>query len=900
MFSNHLFRVYFFKGKNIARKRSGFFRSLQRLLKPSYLVASLFFILLGQLLNLLLLGTEHSPVFAHNQEIAPIVQTRQNPSQLTQQGRTLYDIGEFADAIRVWQQAVQVYQSQSDQLNLAKTLSFLSLAYQQLGDWDKANSVIAHSLQLLKDDRLKTKDSKHIFAQALNIQGSLQLARGQAELALTTWQEAAATYAQAGYSAGITGSLINQAQALQNLGFYRRANKTLTQLEQTLQNQPDSLLKVIGLRSLGNALRVIGDLDQSRRVLQQSLTLAQKLKSSQEIAAVWVSLGNIARTQQDNRSALKFYQQAVAASTSPIMRVQAQLNQLSLLVEAKLWSTAEALWTQIQSEITKLPPSRTAIYARINLAENLTQLKQNSTGNNPSWQEISQLLATAVQQARSIKDVRAEAYALGYLGEVYESSGQSSNAQALTEQALNLAQAINASDIAYRWQWQLGRLLKAQGNIIDAITYYNQAVNTLQSLRSDLVAINPNVQFSFRESVEPVYRELVDLLLQQTGTKKPSQESLKVARNTIESLQLAELENFFRSACLDAKIAIDKVVDYEDPTAAFIYAIILNQGLEIIVKLPEQKQLYHYRTNISQEQVESTINSLREYLLDVTQTNEVKKQSQQLYEWLIRPAEVDLANNGIKNLVFVLDGSLRNIPMGVLYDSKGQKYLVEKYALALTPGLQLVDPKPLQQVKLKVLTAGISEKLSVAGREFAPLENVRLELLGIESVVSKSKELINQEFTENNLQKQLKLADFSVVHLATHGEFSSNPEETFILTWNQLLKVRDFDSLLRASDNSRFQEIELLVLSACKTALGDKQAALGLAGVAVQAGARSTLATLWSVDDEFTTELMSQFYLKLKTGVSKAQALQHAQLAVLKHEKRPYFWAPYILLGNWL
>lgn len=900
MFRNCFLRVYFLKKNNVVRKRSVFFLRIHRLLKAKYLAASLLLILLGQLLNLLLLSTENSPVFAHTQDITPILQTLQNASQLTQQGRSLYDLGQFADAARVWQQAVQVYQSQGDRNNQAKVLSFKSLAYQQLGQWEEANRAIALSLQLLKDNQLHSKDSQLILAQALNTQGHLQLALGQAELALSTWQQAAAAYAQAGYEAGITGSLINSAQALQNLGFYRRANKTLTQLQQTLQNQPGSLLKATGLLSLGNALRGVGELDSSRQVLQQSLQIAQKLKSDQEIAVISIGLGNTALAQQDKEAAQKFYQQAIAQSTSHSTRVEAQLNLLNLLLETKSKSDAQALRQKIQFEIANLPPSRTAIYARINFAQSLVRLRQTSTEHTDSWQEIGQMLATAVQQAKSIKDTRTQAYALGHLGGLYESSGQLNNAFDLTQQALNLAQAINASEIAYLWQWQLGRILKAQGDTIDAIAYYTWAVNTLQSLRSDLVAINPDVQFSFRESVEPVYRELVDLLLRQTGTKQPTQENLLLARNTIESLQLAELNNFFRSACLDTKVAIDLVVDYEDPTAAFIYAIILDRRLEIIVKLPHQDKLHHYRTNIAQEQVESTISSLREYLLDVTQTNGVKKRSQQLYEWLIRPAEVDLASSGIKNLVFVLDGSLRNIPMGVLYDSTQQKYLVEKYALALTPGLQLVNPKPLQRVKLKALTAGVSEKRSIAGREFAPLENVRLELSGIESIVSKSKELINQEFTENNLQKQLKLTDFSIVHLATHAQFSSNPEETFILTWNQLLKVRDFDNLLRASDNSGSEEIELLVLSACKTALGDKRAALGLAGVAVQAGARSTLATLWSVDDQSTSELMSQFYLKLKTGATKAQALQHAQLAVLKHEKRPYFWAPYILLGNWL
>jgi CHAT domain-containing protein len=250
--------------------------------------------------------------------------------------------------------------------------------------------------------------------------------------------------------------------------------------------------------------------------------------------------------------------------------------------------------------------------------------------------------------------------------------------------------------------------------------------------------------------------------------------------------------------------------------------------------------------------------------------------------------------------VFVLDGELRNVPMAVLYDKQQQKYLVQKYAIALAPGLQLLDPKPLQQVRLNVLAAGVEKERSLENREFIPLENVPRELESIQSEVPKSEKLLNQQFTETNLQNQLMATPFSVVHLATHGEFSSDPEKTFILTWDALLNVKRFDSLLRNSDENRSSTIELLVLSACKTAEGDKRAALGLAGVAMRAGARSTLATLWSVDDRSTADLMSEFYRELNAGVNKAEALQRAQLAVFAKEKSPYFWAPFVLLGNWL
>ena len=882
-------------------KGSEFFRRVQHLLKQVQAIAHRQGTLL--LLLAMFLGAAALPSFAHMAADNFIVPGATNAQELVEQGRTLYEAERFNDAAEILQQAADTFKAQGDGLKQAITLSNLSLAYQQLGQWQKAEQVITQSLSLLQTGQNlgTSKEQLQILAQALDIQGRLQLAISKAEPALKTWRRAESIYAKVGDEAAVTRSRINQAQALRAMGLYLQAYKTLAQLEQTLSNQPDPLLKATGLRSLGNILRVVGSLSESRRVLQKSLEVAQTLQSPQAVSDAQLSLGNTARAQADTQAALEFYQKAAATSASPTKRIQAQLNQLSLLLEPeqKQLSEAQALWSQIQSQIAKLPPSRMAVYARINFAQSLTQLKQNTTTDTPSWLDIAQLLSTGVQQAESLKDQRAESYALGTLGGLYEQTKQLSAAQDLTEKALLIAQTIDASDIAYQWQWQLGRLLKTKGDSKGALFAYDEAYKTLKSLRSDLAAINPDVQFSFRESVEPVYRQFVDLLLRTEANSEPSQENLAQARNVIESLQLAELDNFFREACLVAKVDIDKVVDQANSTAV-IYPIILDNRLEIIVKLAEQEKLRHYTTTVTQEQVESTVASLQKYLSDLTRTSQVKQQSQQIYDWLIRPAEAELANSGIKTLVFVLDGSLRNIPMAVLYDQQQQKYLIEKYAIALTPGLQLVNPKPLQRVQLNALTAGVSEKRLVEGREFAALPNVTRELQRIQSEVSDSETLFNQTFTPTNLQNELNSAPFSVVHLATHGKFSSNPEETFILTWDNLLKVKNFDSLVRQSDSKGSGTIELLVLSACKTAEGDTRAALGLAGVAVRAGARSTLATLWSVDDESTTELMSQFYQDLKSGVTKAEALRHAQLAVFAKEERPYFWAPFVLVGNWL
>ncbi|MBD2728530.1 CHAT domain-containing protein [Nostoc sp. FACHB-892] len=862
---------------------------------------------------------------------------------LVEQGKTLYETGQFTEAVNVLQQAAAAFTASRDELKEAMTLSNLSLAYQQLGLWAEAEKVIAQSLKLLHP-RENTDTSGHqsqILAQALDMQGQLQLAQGQAEAALTTWQKAADIYQKIGDRSKLTRNRINSAQALQALGLYLQANKVLNEVQQTLTSLPDSLLVATGLRSLGNIRRVVGDLNVSRLVLGKSLEVAKRVQSPKAIAEAQLSLGNTARAQQDTEAASQYYQEAAAVSVSSITRIQAHLNLLSLLLEKKQDQDALALSSQIQSEISNLPPSRTSVYTRIKFSQNLTQLKEKTSLDTPSWLNIAQQLSTAIKEAQSLQDRRAESYAMGSLGELYEKTSQFSDAQELTEKALFIAQSINASDITYQWEWQLGRILKKKGDIKGAIASYNVAYKTLQSLRGDLVAINPDVQFSFRENVEPVYRELVELLLRSdvrvgagsgieterssgsiasfedapsplasplgkglANTPRSPQESinqnnLKLARDVIESLQLAELDNFFRSACLTPRQELDPVVDKQDQQAAVIYPIILPDRLDIILKLPNQ-DLRHYKTVTAQADIENTIAELRKNLLNVTATVRVKQQSQQIYDWLIRPAQAELTKNGIKTLVFVLDGQLRNIPMAVLYDKQQEKYLVEKYAIALTPGLQLLDPKPLRQVQLNALTAGVSEKRPVEGREFPELQNVPRELKEIKSEVSKSEELLNQEFTQTNLQNKLQTVPFSVVHLATHGEFSSDAENTFILTWDKLIKVKEFDNLLRVSDKNRSNYIELLVLSACQTAEGDKRAALGLAGIAMRAGVRSTLATLWSIDDRSTTDVMSEFYRQLKAGVNKAEALQRAQLSVFANEKAPYFWAPYVLVGNWL
>ena len=862
-----------------------------------------------------------------------IIAQNQSPLSIEQQARSHFSKGEFSQAVQLFQESVEKYAASGDTTRQALSLSNLSLSYQQLGQWNNATETITKAIDLLNNIENPTNKTELALAQAFDIQGGLQLARGQANPALESWKNSTDIYTKLNKPAQILTTYTNQAQALQNLGLYRRAItllETALKLPENSTNENTLLLKnhlqkisvspetTIALHTLGDSLRVVGNFSQAEIVLQQSLTAAKQLNLPDIVTLSQLGLGNTARAQinQDKpdknankstinsksvQTALNYYQQA-ATSESENFQVLSQVNQLSLLVDINQIDQAKSLIEIAKQKIDALPPSRNSVEARLHLAHAMMQI--NKQNNTVPIRKIADNLAIAVQQAKELSHPRLQADALISLGNMYEQSQQWQESETLTRQALQLAQQANANDIIYRSQWQLGRILTATGKTQPAIDVYQQAVSSIKSLRADLASASPDVQFSFRDEVEPIHRQLVSLLI-----KSNQKDNLRKARDIIEALQLVELDNFFREACLNANPAqIDKV----DETAAVIYPIILEDELAIITSLPklnnqalnkskksENRDFRYYKTAISKQEIEKLASSLKN---DLQQPTAVEKftlpQLQKIYDLVIRPEADDLKASQVKTLVFVLDGVLRNIPMGALHD--GKNYLVENYSIALTPGLQLLAPKALTERRLEAFVAGLNQ----ARLEFPALPYVENEVEKIKSKLP-TQVLFNQKFTNNAFEDKVPAISYPIVHLATHGQFGSTAEETFILTWDDKIKVNQLSSILKTGEISRDNPLELLVLSACETASGDNRSALGLAGVAVRSGARSTIATLWRVNDEASASLISQFYEQLsktnETGISKAEALRQAQLNILKNPdyQAPYFWAAYVLLGNW-
>ncbi|AFY39800.1 Tetratricopeptide TPR_1 repeat-containing protein [[Leptolyngbya] sp. PCC 7376] len=871
--------------------------------------------------------------------VSPSISQRQTGEALTAAIKQAYSQERYTEANALLEQAIATARQQNNQEDIAYYLNILSLTQQQLGLWDAAEQSLSEAIAFQGQDQ-----ATFTYAQSLNNQGRLQLKKGQAETAFQTWQQAEKLYRKLDDKTGILGTRINQSQALQTLGFYRRARNILSELTPQVLQGSDPLLQIQQLRSLGLALVAIGqledDLSQTKATekenqdkdIDEILSAKTAFEKSLKIAednqinptTIYLHLGSIAKQQKKGNEAIAYYEKAYSEADSETIRVKALLSQLRVLVEQKKYGQIQDIQAELQTKILGLPANRSNIYALVNFADSLQRIPDYSQP-----QQIVELLHEAIAKAQTLNDVRAESYALGTLGVFYLKQNQLTKAQTFSQQAFELSQMLNAEDLIFRWASQLGKTYREQGdqngdrpndkaqNYKLSANYYDIAITALNKIRGDLIAVDTDVQFDFRERVEPIYREYVDVLLTPTaGQDQPSRQNIEAARGVIEALQVSELANFFRTACIDLEpTSINELIQNNDPHAAVVYPIILPERLAVITYLPSgrspqtknnsdktktdpQDQYIYHSTPAKQTDLEKVIQRQRRAILNPSYPNVSRLQlSQGLYQWLIQPVEPQLKEQDIQTLVFVLDGGLRNIPMAALHD--GQRYLIEKYAIALTPGLQLLQPPELSSKQSQQMIIGA---LTEARQGFSALPAVAAEVETIRKSFTEQT-LFNDSFTTKAFQSTIDEFAYPIVHLATHGQFSSDPNETFLLTWDEKISIEGLKSIVEQRSLANEVPIDLLVLSACQTAAGDDRAALGLAGLAVRSGVRTTVATLWSVNDASTAQAIAKFYENLQQpNTTKSEALRQAQLSLLSENsafQHPYYWAPFVMVGNW-
>ncbi len=513
-------------------------------------------------------------------------------------------------------------------------------------------------------------------------------------------------------------------------------------------------------------------------------------------------------------------------------------------------------------------------------------------------------------------------------------------------QAIFFTQARNSLtdnfilDILYRFQWQLGKTFKSQAQWQKASYIYQQTQQTLEQLQkiTEIRKPPPNI---FKQ----VYYQHIDILFKRYELESSNRQTiLKKIIDIVEVLKQTELANYFQDECLVAKNHL-RVEEQLNNHSAIFYPIIFpseiklpNRSLELLLILPNKtikwiKPLNQWRSlRINIDTLNAKIRRFRKELeaprREYPPGKTIRQYGSEIYQLLIKPLTAYLTN--IEILIFVPDGILRTIPLIALFD--GKEFVVEKpYSIVTIPGLTLTKSGHKTTQNPRILLGGMSEKVCIAKNScFNPLSKTKQALKDIQALYpNRSKIIQDQDFLIRRLRNEMHSTQpYTIMHLHTHAIF--NRENSFLLTYNTKLDKNDrltMDQLeqLFLIGERRQAPIELLTLSACETAKGDEQAALGFAGVALKSGARSVLATLWQVDELTTTELMTRFYTILQHGtITKVQALQRVQRELLKLRANdeytklvcrhgedakhvckdgtssmlPTYWAPFILIGN--
>jgi CHAT domain-containing protein len=687
-----------------------------------------------------------------------------------------------------------------------------------------------------------------------------------------------------------------RAAAHQGAGDRQRALADAQTASQLVPASAPAPLRAAIAGTLGQARLRAGEIDAAEAPLQEAIVLADS-SGNTRIAAVAVNdLGLLyLRLQRLPDAALQFRRAQAAAANAgdTLTAASAAINLGRLELRSGNLAAATGAASSADKLLATAPASRDTVLARAAAGDLLRELGR--TAGDPAVRAARLSLEGTAASAAELRDPYAVAFALIHLAELEIDQRNLPAATRLSARAQFAAQASGQPLAVFRAQWQSARLLDTAGDATGAINAYRASLASLNEIKPDIAADTWAAGDAYRERVGAAYLGFVELLLRRAGQDSDAQRSaasLREARAVIERFRTVELEDYFRDDCVERYLAGIRPLEQAAAGTAIIYPIPLRDRLELLVSVGER--MYRVSVPVGEEQLRQETNALRAALERRT-TFQYLPHARQLYDWVIRPLDTILTGASVHTLVMIPDAPLRGVPLAALHD--GNDFLLARYAVAIAPSLTLVDPRPLASRGTSILAAGVSQ----AVQGFTALPAVEGELSEVAAFGAKSV-LLDSAFSAQAFETNLRETRVSVVHVASHARFSADSRQSFLLTYDGRLSIDRLEQQLRTT-RLRDEPIELLFLSACESAAGDERAALGLAGVAVKAGARSAVATLWQVSDAATRVLVGEFYRQLaQPGVSKAEALRRAQQLLLSdlRYRHPGLWSPFMVIGNWL
>lgn len=667
---------------------------------------------------------------------------------------------------------------------------------------------------------------------------------------------------------------------------------------------------------LGDLYLSMRDLPKARQYLKMAYKKAKSSKHPLIIASTLNNFANLRLVENRFNGAMKRYLKALSLiEDSPheiLLKSTLSLNLIFSYIKAGKQNEWFNAVNSCLSHIQQLPETHNQAALFIALSLRIRDIQSRLEVPRQDLTQLAiQLLEQALLLSEDSNDKRLLSLVYGYMGQILEDEKNYSQAFQYTRQARFIAQQSYFPEILYLWEWQLGRLFIKVEQKKAALKSFKNAINTLEPIRHQLFIGIRGHEHIFTKKVRPIYLGIARLLLE-----KADSETLEISRdkylndaiNTMETLKQGEIQDYFDDECLVSIQETATGLDNIPSNTAVLYPVPFPDHLSILLTLPNG--IKHVKVQINEKHLRKIVSNFRHLLEDWDGVEEFKDEwfgrlheglesaeimvyARKLFKWIIQPVENELMTASIDTLLVAPDGVLRLIPLSALYD--GDFFLIEKYAIVTIPAISLTDMRKISHQRGNVLLAGLSEERHGC----MPLTGVKKELDGINAILN-GEIMMNENFCVRKLTQKFKTSQYRIVHLATHGVFGGTPDSTYLLTYDRKLTMNQLEELIwftRLKNNS----IDFLALSACQTAQGDERAAFGLAGIALKAGAKSAVATLWTVDDRAASRILIHFYQQYSFGQNKAKALQSAmkQLIVDTHFCHPSYWAPFLLIGNW-
>ncbi|NEP02332.1 MAG: tetratricopeptide repeat protein [Symploca sp. SIO2E9] len=847
--------------------------------------------------------------------------------------------GQYQQALEFYQQALAILTDVGDRANIGNILNSLGIVYESLGQYQEALESYQQSLVIAQEIGNQTSE-----ANALDNIGGIYYRRGQYYQALESYKQALVIAQEIGNQTGEGNTLNNIGGVYESLGEYPQALEFLQQALVIRQEVGDYPGEGNTLNGIGIVYQRLGQYPQALESYQQALAIAQELGSRALESSVLDNIGSVYNSLGQYPQALESYQQALT----------------------------------IAQELGD----------KVGMARTLNSIAgtHTITGNH---EQAFDWLQQSLAIFREIGDRPAEGIALSNIGNLLEQQKQVELAIIFYKQSINTTEEIRkdlkllpeqqqqsfTETVANTYR-RLASLLLQQDRVIEA----QQILDLLkvQELDDYLRSVRGNQQTAQGSELLPQERQILSkyITLQDraiTRGKKLTQlrQIPPQKRTENQNQQIAEIEQimqqiredfnqFTRTPEVMALVQelsvttggqnlnlsnlnrLQRQLRELEQSAGLLYPLIMEERLELVLVTPYSPPI-HRSVPVNREELNQAILSLRSALTDRSRaisffrnynSGKVDQQltipARQLYDWLIKPIENDLAQAEAETIIYAPDGQLRYLPLAALYDGEG--WLVERFAInnITAATLTQLNPQPLSE--LRVLAAAFTQgsyQFRIGNDRFAfyGLSGAATEVENIATLIPNTIKLLDHDFSRQTTIPQLN--DYNIVHFATHAAFvPGQPEESFIL-------FGDGDRAnLRDVETWNLINVDLIVLSACQTGiggiLGNGEEILGLGYQMEQAGALATIASLWFVDDQGTQVLMDTFYAALRSEdaeldskITKAQALRQAQMALINGDysglenwglqrrdsrnlppagdnrfSHPYYWAPFILIGN--